>query len=220
LGKAADHIDFIRIFRKIAAEGGFEHFALLCLSNRHAAETLADQVVLHSLPAGLVETYDGRHRFSETSFCNSFYRSTSPLTWIPGRRISPADGTDFLSQIGYDCALTIPLHTTAGARYIVLFLGDDEIDGEQQGRLCLQASAAFDTFQRIVLGGCVQSELTARETEILRWISFGKTASEIAEISGVSEHTVNSHTAAILKKLDAVNRTQMVAEAIRRQLIR
>ncbi len=59
--------------------------------------------------------------------------------------------------------------------------------------------------------------LTARDRNPAL-ILHGKTASEIALIVSVSEHTVNSHTATILKKLDVVNRTQMVAKAIREQI--
>ena len=62
--------------------------------------------------------------------------------------------------------------------------------------------------------------LTPRETEILRWISYGKTASEIALIVSVSEHTVNSHTATILKKLDVVNQSGGIQLGLDKKVLR
>ena len=114
----------------------------------------------------------------------------------------------------------MPVHATTGGRYAVIFLGDGEDIGRPEHlELCYEATCAFDYFYRAVLANKAGMGLTPRETEILRWISYGKTASEIALIVSVSEHTVNSHTATILKKLDVVNRTQMVAKAIREQII-
>lgn len=57
-------------------------------------------------------------------------------------------------------------------------------------------------------------ELTPREREVLRWTAAGKTSAEIGRILGVSTRTVNFHVAAILLKLDAVNKTQAVVKAV------
>jgi DNA-binding CsgD family transcriptional regulator len=125
-----------------------------------------------------------------------------------------------VEQLGFEMLICVPVTGLNGARYAVLFLGDcEDIDQQAHFELCYDAVCAFDYFYRLVLSNKAGMGLTPRETEILRWISHGKTASEIALIVSVSEHTVNSHTATILKKLDVVNRTQMVAKAIREQII-
>jgi DNA-binding CsgD family transcriptional regulator len=49
--------------------------------------------------------------------------------------------------------------------------------------------------------------LTARETEVARWLMFGKSNSEIARILGGSVRTVEKHLEAILNKLKVENRT-------------
>jgi DNA-binding CsgD family transcriptional regulator len=61
--------------------------------------------------------------------------------------------------------------------------------------------------------------LTAREREVLTWISLGKFAWEIGEILGIAKRTVDEHTQAAARKLGASNRTQAVAIAIRDCLI-
>ena len=222
LEKALNRVDFFRIFHTMALRYGFEHFGVLQLANDHETSLLANRLLLHDLPAGLAETYDKRYRFNDSAFFKSFYKSTIPTVWRASDRPENGlrEGSDFLDQIGFDMALSIPVHSVAGTRYVVLFLGDGEdIERDAHFEICYEANCAFDYYYRQVLANKAGMGLTPRETEILRWISYGKTASEIALIVSVSEHTVNSHTATILKKLDVVNRTQMVAKAIREQII-
>ena len=57
--------------------------------------------------------------------------------------------------------------------------------------------------------------LTDREREILRWTAVGKTSWEISVLLGVSENAVNRCICSAVGKLDAVNRTQAVVNAIR-----
>jgi DNA-binding CsgD family transcriptional regulator len=64
-----------------------------------------------------------------------------------------------------------------------------------------------------------QSNLTAREREVLAWISLGKSAWEIGEILGIAKRTVDEHAQTAARKLGAANRTQAVAIAIRDGLI-
>ncbi|MCX2695596.1 MULTISPECIES: LuxR family transcriptional regulator [Ochrobactrum] len=61
---------------------------------------------------------------------------------------------------------------------------------------------------------CVgEVNLTAREREILRWTSEGKTAEIIGTILSISTRTVNFHISNVLSKLVAVNKVQAVAKA-------
>lgn len=55
--------------------------------------------------------------------------------------------------------------------------------------------------------------LTAREREILRWTSEGKTAEIIGTILSISTRTVNFHISNVLTKLVSVNKVQAVAKA-------
>lgn len=61
--------------------------------------------------------------------------------------------------------------------------------------------------------------LSPRERECLQWTSAGKTTWEIASILAISQNTTDGYIASATKKLGAVNRTQAVAEALRRGLI-
>ncbi|MBO9547142.1 helix-turn-helix transcriptional regulator [Caulobacter sp.] len=57
--------------------------------------------------------------------------------------------------------------------------------------------------------------LTPRQRECLKLAQQGKTAVQIADLLGISEHTVNSYFSDAYRRLNARNRTHAVAEAVR-----
>jgi DNA-binding CsgD family transcriptional regulator len=61
--------------------------------------------------------------------------------------------------------------------------------------------------------------LTAREHEILKWVSEGKGCWETGAILGISERTVKFHLQNIYRKLNVVNRAQAITKAMRYSLI-
>jgi DNA-binding NarL/FixJ family response regulator len=61
--------------------------------------------------------------------------------------------------------------------------------------------------------------LTRREGEALRLLARGLQNKEIAQQMGISERTVKFHVAAVLRKLDAGNRTEAVTLAVQRGLL-
>ena len=65
----------------------------------------------------------------------------------------------------------------------------------------------------------VISPLTARETEILKYIAQGYLNKQIAAELGISEQTIKNHVTSILRKLNANARTEAVVVAIKQGLI-
>jgi len=61
--------------------------------------------------------------------------------------------------------------------------------------------------------------LSGREIEVLRWTADGKTASEIADILGISERTVNFHINQSVTKLGANNKVNAAVRAAMRGLL-
>lgn len=57
--------------------------------------------------------------------------------------------------------------------------------------------------------------ITKRESEVLYWVSYGKTSWEISQILTMSPRTVNKHLEQIYKKLGVDNRTSAAAISIR-----
>lgn len=63
-------------------------------------------------------------------------------------------------------------------------------------------------------------ELSAREVEVLRLLAEGKPNKLIGAALSISEVTVKSHVQSIFKKLNVLSRTEVIAVATRRGLLR
>ena len=72
---------------------------------------------------------------------------------------------------------------------------------------------------RVVLRS-LETPLNAREQEILEHLAQGLTNPEIARRLQLSRKTVSKYVSLVLEKLDAHTRTEAVATAIRRGIVR
>jgi len=63
------------------------------------------------------------------------------------------------------------------------------------------------------------SDLSAREQEVLQLMAGGNSNKQIASLLGIAEPTVKSHVSTILQRLDVNDRTQAVVTALQRGLI-
>jgi two-component system NarL family response regulator len=63
-------------------------------------------------------------------------------------------------------------------------------------------------------------QLTQREMSVLRLVAVGKANREIGESLNISEGTVKIHLSHLFEKLGAASRTEAVAKAVERGLIR
>jgi DNA-binding NarL/FixJ family response regulator len=65
-----------------------------------------------------------------------------------------------------------------------------------------------------------ESNLSAREIDVLNCLADGKTTTQIAADLVISENTVKTHIRHILEKLDASNRTEAVRKAVQAGVIK
>jgi DNA-binding NarL/FixJ family response regulator len=61
--------------------------------------------------------------------------------------------------------------------------------------------------------------LTPRETDVLAWLGTGQCNKVIARQLGISVPTVKAHVTALMEKMNAGNRTQVVSKAVQRGLL-
>ena len=78
---------------------------------------------------------------------------------------------------------------------------------------------AFERIRQLCSCSEPKPRITPRERDILTWAASGKTAWEIGEILHISKRTVDEHLAKVARKLNATNRPQAIARAIRHGLI-
>ena len=109
----------------------------------------------------------------------------------------------------------------------MISLGRDKAFTESELQMVLPTAHVLATSlhmaaQRIVVPTMVTSrrpQLTNRELECLKWVSYGKSNSMIADILNVSDATVAFHLKNALKKLNVATRMQAVALSVSTGLI-
>ncbi len=81
--------------------------------------------------------------------------------------------------------------------------------------LCTQFYSAYKRlYPRAETSTDTPIYLSAKQTEILKWVAAGKTDEEIATILTISRNTVDSHMRQIFHKLNAVNRVTAVVTGL------
>ncbi|KRB58940.1 LuxR family transcriptional regulator [Rhizobium sp. Root708] len=219
LARAINRTDFFRLLKAEAHHYQFETFALARVSEVSPPFS-AREMVITNVPerrAGLfiyaLSQALGRVKTNAAQFL------ATPLT---GKGSLPENyPTDLvLNEFDTNSFLLIPLFTPEGRRYCVAFSGARQPPEETEiAEILLDTMRIFGKFYEEILAQEMSGRLTQRENEVVKWTSEGKTSAEIAIILGLSEHTVNSHIAAAVRKLDAVNRVHMVAIALRMGLV-
>jgi len=74
-------------------------------------------------------------------------------------------------------------------------------------------------FQGEEPGGMTNQELTPREQEVLRYLTYGRTNKGIGQDLFISEKTVKGHLNSIFKKLNVTGRIQAILYAIREGVV-
>ena len=214
--RAINRTDFFRLFKSVCRASGFEHFLLAQQVDRGAR-------------------FDPISGFHLTSLADHERPPIArALSDDKGEVLSRmlATATPFTSGFSFDtrtgdvapshdhCLLVLPLHGTDLKRFWLMLDGRRAAPGRRElAELLLDCMRIFSRFHQKILAGDTSSQLTAREVEVIRWTSEGKTSAEIAIILGLSEHTVISHITSSARKLNAVNRVHMIAIAVRRGIV-
>lgn len=131
-----------------------------------------------------------------------------------------------LSRVGASLVLAHGTYDTSGkTASFFAFACKPETVGTQQAHLSeLVVPFLHLAWVRTRIGRAVLAQgtaaagnsslLTSRETEILRWIHFGKSNIEIGAILEISPLTVKNHVQKILRKLNVQNRAQAVGRGL------
>jgi LuxR family quorum sensing-dependent transcriptional regulator len=184
-------------------------------------------VLLNRWPAEWLQRFVSK---GYVSFCPASARAQTSVTPFYWSELDPFIGDDRLQRRVMDEASEFNLKkgfsgalVTLDGQPVGFSLGgrDLEIRPETSGILSLIASYAIARAIALKQESPANKrvELSAREREALQWASEGKNDWEIGEVMNISEHGADKHMRSIRAKLGAFNRTQAVAEAIRRGLI-
>jgi LuxR family quorum sensing-dependent transcriptional regulator len=156
------------------------------------------------------------------------FSTTTPFDWAdapfdadndrPARRVME-EARDFDMDDGF----CVPVHMEGGMQGVVSLVGCtkhlSETDRLELHMLSLYAHGRLRYLNTEASEYAPRRAITQREAEVLKWAACGKTASDIAEITGLSVRTINQHCENAQKRLGTNNRLHTVVEAIRHKLI-
>lgn len=227
IARLETQFDIVRYMRRKCEEFGLRYFIVFTLPG-FEAEKLSTQSIVSNWPQEIMGKYDAAHMVRHSASIRKLRLTTIPFSYGMTEWIGDAsDSGNFedLAQImqlnGMMVGHFFPVHDALGNRGSVVWSGETN-NLEFDDRLVLQM-ISIHVFNRLAEIGAAwksgQVVLTEREVQCLSWTAAGKTSLEIAEILGLSEHTVNHYLNQVTRKLEAVNRTQAVVKAIRRGLI-
>jgi len=150
-------------------------------------------------------------------------RTINPFEWSRANGRPQAAPPVLPCAIQEDPALkkgyVVPVIRATGATSCVTMAGErPELDARSRRAiymLGLYAHARAVSLLDCTDGAGPRRELTLREREVLQWIAAGKSSWDVSVILGISERTVNWLISRAGRKLNAVNRTHAVVNAIR-----
>lgn len=219
--------DIVRYMRRKCEEYGLRYFIVFNLPG-FEAEKLSAYSIVSNWPQEILAKYDGMRMVRHSAGIRKLRLTTVPFSYDMGEWIGESSEPGNLSELldvmknhGMLVGHFFPVHDALGNRGAVVW-GGESPSLARDSRLMLQMISVH-LFNRLAEIGAAwksgQVVLTEREIQCLSWTAAGKTSLEIAEILGLSEHTVNHYLNQVTRKLEAVNRTQAVVKAIRRGLI-
>jgi LuxR family transcriptional regulator, quorum-sensing system regulator BjaR1 len=179
-------------------------------------------LLLNRWPEEWATRYAARRYVAHDATIQRLMSSPEPFLWnelVPLVRDNPLarrvmdEATEFHLNEGFTLDKQVVLFSVGGRHM--------EMGPDTQGMLTLVANYAIG--RAIMLKQETASNkpimLSVREREALQWAAEGKADWEIGAVMKISEHGADKHMRAARVKLGAINRTQAVAEAIRRGLI-
>lgn len=152
-------------------------------------------------------------------------RSTAPLQWsedvFASARHLWEDAQGHGLHVGWAQAA---VNASGAVGMLTLARSGESISGDELQanglRMHWLVHAVHENAARVLAPQLQQlPQLTERECDVLRWTADGKTSSEIGDILGVSERTVNFHINNCMDKLGAVNKTACTIKAAMLRLI-
>ena len=219
--------EVLRLMRQCANHFHFSHF-LIARFPAGEQQRFAERLLVSNWPAELVRQYDAMNLFPisrlviDTSLTKLPVQGDSALFAPIDRQSAQAGAAIALAESHGLCASTsLLLHSTAADPYLMVFSGARApLAHGELAELHFSALQLFECLEKtFVATGASRERLSSREVECLRWAAAGKSSDEIAIILGISVYTVSSYFKSATRKLQAVNRMQAIAVALRLRLI-
>jgi DNA-binding CsgD family transcriptional regulator len=226
IGHIRTVFDAMQVMRKACNLYGFSIFSVLNLPNAKpgAPELLSRMAIISSWPPELIADYDRLGLGNDSPVFKRLRTRIAPLVFqvddvnnMRSTMDSVKNASELFGRHGLTMGVYYPVYDSRGRRFSVSFMGNrDALTSEEILTLAMFSTLMVEQLSKIsATESSSKTDLNSREIEVLQWIAEGKTSAEIAQITGLSEHTVNHYATIATQKLGCSNRTQAVVRAIR-----
>jgi DNA-binding CsgD family transcriptional regulator len=221
--------DITDLCRLHCQQMGFSAFIYALRVPKHFSESRL--VMIKGYPDPWLDHYFEREFFTDDPVVAYCSRHIVPIQWHElASRYTPVSQRimDEATEFGLRAGISMPVHSPQGELGILSLALDRHLvaarEVTQQALPYVQLLAGYlhEAVRRVLglVDQAVKQQLTARETECLRWAADGKTSWEIGRLLHVSEPTVNFHLNNSMGKLEVSNRQHAVAKAVLQGLIK
>lgn len=216
----ANRVDAYRMFKDLTAAAGFTDFAFLTLLPLSAAASYASFFDMHSLPQLEIELLEDEANVADDDLIRHLCDHASPFSAQLSAEELLDTGIGILRHFSFRYCTAFSFPSAGAARHAIAFFAHRKGDAVLgMGDLMVESFRRYDRFYTSVLRNESLGAIDERDRAILSCTAQGMTSLAVARKLKISEHTVNSHVAALIKRFDVVNRPQLIATAIRTGLI-
>ena len=224
LDAATGPSDVLNILEAALKPFGAEFFCINFLPAPH--QQFSDVLLAHRVPADWLQLYLDKQFCSVDPSLRHCRHTTRPFEYLesPYHRDTEPAADEVIrcaGEFGLSKGFLVPIPGPTGCEGNVWIGGYHlKLAAAEKPVVHLLSLYAFESVRQFG-GRCEPKKptITSREREVLHWIASGKSAWEIGEILHISKRTVDEHSAKAARKLNAANRVQAVAQAIRYRLI-
>ena len=229
IDNAAGLDQIIGVLSSAGQSFGYENFSIAGLPM--PGESIDPYIMACGWPDEWASRYIEKNYVHVDPVIKQVRMANKPFMWADAP-LKPGDSAaktvlNEATEFGLVDGFAVPIYTTHGFQAIVTFGANElELDKSEQAALHLVAIYAHQAIRSLLPNSGkddtywkIEKQLSLREVECLKWTAAGKTAFEISVITGISNRTVEQYISSSMRKLNATNRVQAVAEAIRARLI-
>jgi DNA-binding CsgD family transcriptional regulator len=219
--------EVLHLMRQCANHFRFSHF-LVARFPANGQQRFSERLLVSNWAAELVRQYDALALFHSSRLALEAGMTKLPVQG-DSTLFAPSDFENSQNQEavalaeshGLSSSTGFLLHSTAGDPYLMVFSGTrGALSRPEMTELYFSAVQLFECLEKtFTTAASGREKLSSREIECLRWAAAGKSSDEIATILGISVYTVSSYFKSATRKLQAVNRMQAIACAMRMKLI-
>ena len=210
----------LNLFTQAIRQAGFSAYVMCGLPD--AQTDFSNRMIADGWPAGWSDLFhkDNLARYDPVE--RHCLRTVEPFTWQEAPVAEDDTAGRSVMQRACDFGMVegfcVPIHYGDGSGAAVSFGGErPQLDRGTRPALHLMALYAHHRVRSLLRPTPPPESrvLSSREREVLLWAKVGKTDWEIGIILNISERTARAHMQSAARKLNAVNRTSTIVNALR-----